>query len=221
MNQPHTPLPAEARRPIATREAGWAKRAAATLAASSATPNQISTCSAVFAAFGAAALAFGHFHGAFVLAALMVQMRLVCNLLDGMVAVEGGKSSPVGALYNEFPDRVSDTLLLAAAGYSCGRLDLGLFAALLACGTAYVRAYGGAQGLAQRFQGPMAKQHRMALLTFALLGSEAAAALGYASAQQAAMAATLWIIAIGAAATCWVRSRDIAAELNQRASRAP
>ena len=51
---------------------------------------------------------------------LCVQLRLLCNLLDGMVAVEGGRSSPVGALYNEVPDRVADSLLLVALGYAVG-----------------------------------------------------------------------------------------------------
>ncbi len=50
-------------------------------------------------------------------AALGIQLRLVCNLIDGMVAIEGGMKSPVGGLYNEVPDRIADPLLLIAAGY--------------------------------------------------------------------------------------------------------
>ena len=56
----------------------------------------------------------------FVLAAVCVQLRLLCNLLDGMVAIEGGKQSPTGMLYNEFPDRVADSLFLVALGYAAG-----------------------------------------------------------------------------------------------------
>src|SRR5262245_44540832 len=35
------------------------------------------------------------------LAAIFIQKRLLANLLDGMVAIESGKASPVGELYNE------------------------------------------------------------------------------------------------------------------------
>ena len=41
--------------------------------------------------------------------AVLVQLRLLANVLDGMVAVGRGVASPVGELYNEIPDRVSDT----------------------------------------------------------------------------------------------------------------
>lgn len=33
--------------------------------------------------------------------------RLLCNLLDGMVAVEGGKRSKSGELYNDVPGLIS------------------------------------------------------------------------------------------------------------------
>jgi hypothetical protein len=59
-------------------------------------------------------------------------------------------------------------------------------------GTAYVRALGGAIGLAQDFCGPMAKQHRMALLT---LGAVLSLFI-------TAMPAVLAAICLGAALTC-------------------
>ena len=43
------------------------------------------------------------------LGAVLVQLRLLANMLDGMVAVGRGIASPVGELFNEVPDRVSDT----------------------------------------------------------------------------------------------------------------
>ena len=88
-------------------------------------------------------------------------LRLLCNLFDGMVAVEGGKQSAIGSLYNEFPDHVADSLLIVGLGYAIGQSDLGWFAALAAALTAYVRVFGGSLGLTQSFMGPMAKQHRM------------------------------------------------------------
>jgi CDP-diacylglycerol--glycerol-3-phosphate 3-phosphatidyltransferase len=146
------------RRPIASRSAGWAKALAAFLARTSVTPNQISAVSVVFAAVGAGLLAFKPDAIGLIGCAAAVQARLVCNLLDAMVAIEGGKKSSVGALYNEFPDRIADSLFIVALGYPVGWPALGWFGALAAALTAYVRVFGGSLGFAQDFRGPMAKQ---------------------------------------------------------------
>src|SRR5678815_5763367 len=82
-----------------------------------------------------------------------------------MVAIEGGKQSPLGMLYNEFHDRIADTLLIVALGYTIAQPWIGWLGALAAMATAYIRVFGGALGLAQDFRGPMAKQHRMAIMT--------------------------------------------------------
>jgi phosphatidylglycerophosphate synthase len=93
-------------------------------------------------------------------------MRLLANLLDGMVAVGSGTASRVGELFNEIPDRVSDTAGLTGLGYALGGLPwLGWFAALLAVLTAYMRTLGKASGTGSDFRGPMAKQQRMFLVT--------------------------------------------------------
>jgi phosphatidylglycerophosphate synthase len=141
------------RRPIASRSAQWAKASASFLARTSVTPNQISATSVVFAAAGAALLAFKPDAVGLIGCAIAVQARLVCNLLDGMVAIEGGKKSAVGALYNEFPDRIADSLLIVALGYGIGWPALGWFGALVAALTAYIRVFGGSLGLAQDFRG--------------------------------------------------------------------
>lgn len=119
---------------------------------------------------GAAFVATGRFPEAerwcFLAAAAAIQLRLVCNLLDGMVAVEGGKRSPVGELYNEAPDRLSDVATLAGAGYAAGATPVwGWAAACTAVWIAYVRALAKTAGAPNDFCGPMAKQHRMALMT--------------------------------------------------------
>ena len=104
------------------------------------------------------------------LAVFGIQMRLICNLIGGMVAVEGRKKSAVCDIYNEFSDRVSDSLIIIGLGISGGNwisIILGFLAALFAILTAYTRVLGGAIGVNQYFTGPMAKQHRMALLTIA------------------------------------------------------
>ena len=205
------------RRPIAARASGWARSISAALARSSVTPNQISMLSIVFAALGALMLWLAT-PLALVVAAACIQLRLVCNLLDGMVAMEGGKKTPTGALYNEFPDRVADSLLIVALGYACGAPWLGWLGALAAALTAYVRLAGGSLGLAQDFRGPMAKQHRMALLTAAcLLGAWEVAA----NQSMYVLQVAAGLIAIGSAATCWLRSRDIYRELHRRAAVAP
>lgn len=201
------------RRPLATRSAGWAKALARVLVNSAITPNQISVISIVFALIGAGLLLYWPTPLGFVLAALCVQLRLLCNLLDGMVAIEGGKQSPVGALYNEFPDRIADSLFLVALGYAAGHGWLGWLMALFAALTAYIRVTGGSLGLAQDFRGPQAKPHRMAVMTAALL-------LG---AGELMLRGTNWIllaasvvIVIGTALTCVTRTRAIARQLRER-----
>ena len=84
-------------------------------------------------------------------------------MLDGMVAVEGGRKSLYGPVYNELPDRIEDSLLLIAAGAAAGfdGLVFGMLAALLAAICAYVRLLGGTLGQPQDFVGPQAKPHRM------------------------------------------------------------
>ena len=72
-----------------------------------------------------------------------MQLRLLANMLDGMVAVQCGTASPVGELYNEVPDRVSDTAAFVGAGYATGSHPaLGYVAAILAVFIAYIRVQG-------------------------------------------------------------------------------
>ena len=202
------------RRPLRTRSAAWAQRLAAGLAASAVTPNQISVISVLFAAAGCAALLALPVPASLLLCALCIQLRLLCNLLDGMVAIEGGKQSAVGALYNEVPDRVADSLFIVAAGYAAGIPWLGWCGALLAALTAYIRALGGALGLAQDFRGPMAKPHRMAVLTAAcVLGAAEGPLLG----SHYALPLALWLVTLGSALTCVARARAIAATLRAQA----
>ena len=202
------------RRPIAARGAGWTRGLLRLLLATPVTPNQISVLSTVFAALGAWALlgvAGRPWLG--LAAALCIQLRLVCNLMDGLVAVEGGRSSKLGALYNEFPDRIADSLLIVAAGYAVYQPWLGWAGALAAALTAYVRVSGGALGLPQDFRGPMAKQHRMAVLTAA---SVLVAFELWWNHSLHALSGALWIVLVGSVVTCVTRSRAIAEQLEAR-----
>jgi phosphatidylglycerophosphate synthase len=102
----------------------------------------------------------------FLLGAVLVQVRLLANMFDGMVAVESGQASPVGELYNEVPDRVADTAILVGLGCAAGgSVVLGLAAAVAAVFTAYVRVQSVVAGAPQDFCGPMAKPQRMFLVT--------------------------------------------------------
>lgn len=202
------------RRPIKTRSAGWAKHITDLLVKKDISPNQISVASIAFALAGAVALNIDNGLIGSILCAIGIQLRLLCNLFDGMVAIEGGKKSDIGSLYNEFPDRIADSLLIVALGYAIGHADLGWFAALAAALTAYVRVFGGSIGLKQSFIGPMAKQHRMAVMTAALLLNAVEASV-YAT--HYVLLIALIIIAAGSAATCVTRTLAISRQLKGNA----
>jgi len=202
------------RRPIRARSSGWATGSAAWLARSGISPNQISTASMFFALLGALAFWASRWNAwALVAAAACIQLRLLCNLFDGMVAVEGGKRSAVGEVYNEIPDRVSDTLFLVAAGYTTPWPELGWAAAVLAVGTAYVRAFGASLGNGNDFAGPLAKQQRMAMLTIACV---AAPIEHLVTGTFYAMPAALGIIAALTGWTCVRRTSRLAVFLRRR-----
>ena len=172
-------LPSTDRRPIAARRLQPVERAAGWLIQRGASPNAISSLG-MLAAMGAG-LAFadaGRHPWLWLVGALLVQLRLLANLLDGMVAIGRGVASSLGELFNEVPDRVSDTAVFAGLGAVAGRPALGLGVALAAMVTAYVRAVGKATGQPSDFCGPGAKQHRMAIVTvFAIWAAIAPARL--------------------------------------------
>ena len=149
-------------------------------------------------------------------AAILIQVRLLANLMDGMVAIEGRRRSATGELFNEIPDRFADTLLLVGAGYAVTWVSwgevLGWAAASAAVLTAYVRLLGGALAVTQHFCGPMAKPHRMAFLTLAcFLSMVEVAATGY---EGRVLAVALALIALGSLLTFARRTRLIAKELS-------
>ncbi|MEM5518761.1 CDP-alcohol phosphatidyltransferase family protein [Henriciella sp. AS95] len=200
------------RRPIRSRSSAWATKSAKFLAARGIQPNQISVASMAFAAVGAMAfLLVPHVTGFLRVFALLVaiggiQGRLLCNLFDGMVAVEHGAGGPDGPFWNEFPDRVSDFLLLAAAGIACDMIWVGLMAGALAIFVAYVRELGRANALPADYGGPMAKQHRMGVLTFAAAVCLFEPLWG---AGTFALKAALIIITLGCALTIYLRSKRL------------
>ncbi|WP_037080624.1 CDP-alcohol phosphatidyltransferase family protein [Rhizobium sp. CCGE 510] len=197
------------RRPIASRSSSWAIGMSAWLARTGVTPNGISLLSILFAGIGATLILLTAHPIALISAAITVQLRLVCNLLDGMVAIEGGKKTKSGPIYNEFPDRIADSLLLIAAGYACGFAWLG---ALLAALTAYIRVFGGAVGLPQDFSGIMAKQRRMAVLTMGLVAQSIETLI---SVSHWSLILASAIIAAGSLVTCITRTKTLARSLER------
>ena len=207
-----------ARRQLATRDAAWAKRLASRLAAAGITPNAVSLISVACAASAAMAFTRVPLHGGMergawlLLAGACVQLRLLCNLLDGMLAIEEELHTPAGALFNEVPDRLADVLILGGAGCAAGSMTLGWVAAIAALFTAYVRQLGGALTGAQLFIGPMAKQHRMFTLTVAAVLAAIEAAAG---APARIVAAALAVITAGSLVTAWRRLARIAGALEE------
>ena len=208
---PTTPGAATAnRRPIAARGNALVQHFSAWLARTGVSPNLISLASIVFAALGAAALLELDAPWGSWLCALAIVLRLLCNLFDGLVAVEHGRKTPTGVLYNEVPDRLADSLFLAALGYAAGLPWCGWLAALLAALTAYIRTLGGTVLHAQDFRGPMAKPHRMWLMVAACV--LAPLETWFASTHYSLRAAVV-VIAAGSALTCWTRLRAISRQL--------
>jgi phosphatidylglycerophosphate synthase len=200
----------ENRRPIRSRDAAWARAAASRLAGLGVSPNQISLASVLAA--GLATLSLSLFPQPWLAVGCVagVQLRLLCNLLDGMVAVEHGRKTPLGVLYNEFPDRVADSVILVALGYACEVPWLGWLSALGAALTAYVRVFGGALGFSQDFRGPMAKQHRMAVLT---VGCVISILENLCFRTRYSLVLTCGLITAGSLVTCWTRTRTLARKL--------
>jgi phosphatidylglycerophosphate synthase len=201
------------RRPLTSRSTAWARFLAGVLIRAGVSANAISVISIVFAAAGAALLVWSPTAAGLIGAGLCVQLRLLCNLLDGMVAIEGKRQSPVGGLYNEVPDRVADSLFIVALGYAIGMPWLGWAGALAAAITAYIRVLGGSFGLPQDFRGPMAKPHRMAVLTVGcVLGAIEQPVWG----SQWSLTLAAWIIAVGSVVTCGTRLLAIARQLRTK-----
>src|SRR5690348_249147 len=193
-----------ARRPLGVREAGWAVAVAGWLIRRGAQPNHISIMGVVVAALGGGCILASTRVEAgigivlLILAAGFIILRGICNMLDGMVAIEGNRSSNVGPLYNDVPDRFSDIIIFFCAGYAVqwfdwGR-DLGWLVAVLAVLTAYIRLLGGASGASQDFSGPMAKTLRIYLMSITCLLAAVELAFG---SQGKVFFAALVIIGIG------------------------
>lgn len=215
------------RRSLKSRDTRWAHALAGWLARSGLTPNAISVLSVVFAAGAMACFMVAGDQtstagtlGAWLGALVCIQLRLLCNLMDGMVAVEGGKGSPVGAIYNDAPDRVADVLIMVGAGYSGAGdpgvvklfhvIPMGWCCAVVSVWTAYLRVLGASLTGKHDFRGPMAKQHRMAVLCGGTLIELTQHLMGW---ERWGILAALTLIFFGGLWTCWRRLAVMAQSL--------
>jgi phosphatidylglycerophosphate synthase len=213
------------RRPIGVRTHMWSVNAAKWLTARNIKPNWISFASMGFAAIAALALFIagalpGFGRSFFLLIAILgIVARLLANMMDGMVAVEGGMGEADGPIWNELPDRVSDALIFVGAGAGLAIADsgpeaLGWLAALAAVMCAYVRELGtqltAHLGHKPDFSGPLAKQQRMAVLG---LGALIGMFEGFWGWDFIAVKIALWIVIIGTLLTIILRTRTLITRL--------
>jgi phosphatidylglycerophosphate synthase len=154
------------RRPIADAFRGTANTATRLCVRYRIHPDAISYLSIVAAAIAAILFWKSGRHPALLLfAPLFCYLRLWFNMLDGMVALAGGKASWRGEILNDLPDRISDVLIFAGVAHS-GWMNpfIGYWTAIFALLTAYVGMFGQAVGVQREFSGVMSKPWRMVAL---------------------------------------------------------
>ena len=210
------------RRDVSARKATCVRNVAAALVRAGIRPNTVSVCSVVFACgSGLCMLASvtANVPGAIalLLAALaLLGLRVLCNLFDGLMAIEFGAESTAGEVFNDLPDRLADPIFLVCAGHAARGVPfapgLGWLAGLLAVLTAYVRVLGGAAGAGQFFLGPMAKQHRIAVLSVGLLAAAVARPWDW---DGRVLSGALGLIVAGCVVTIVRRAVRIVRELGQ------
>ncbi|MEL7497002.1 MAG: CDP-alcohol phosphatidyltransferase family protein [Planctomycetota bacterium] len=210
-----------ARRPINSRDTRWASLIADWLASTSLSANGISiigmlaACFAGISFYGTSLTDGWLQRSLWLTGGVLCQVRLLCNLFDGMVAIRRNAASAVGELYNEVPDRVSDVAVLVGLGFAAGGEPVaGLFASTTAVFVAYVRAMAVSIGAPNDFSGPLAKPQRMALVTLVAVWMTCSPATWQADFDWARW--TLWLIAIGCLITALRRLRHAAIFLKKQ-----
>lgn len=189
------------------------------------TPNMVSVASMVFAFIAAVGIyisSIEYYILGLILALIGIQLRLVCNLIDGLMAVEGGLSSPAGELYNDVPDRFSDWFIILSMGFLAIKQYqhawiICWIASTLAILTAYIRVLGASMGAGHNFNGPMAKQHRMAIVNISIVFT-ALEILFMHEYLGLSMLFGACVIAIGSLATCFKRLIWIGRKLKDKPS---
>lgn len=165
--------------------------------------DQVTGAGVLAAGVGALAmLASRRRRAALLLVPVCAGVRITANALDGLVAERTHGGRPEGELFNEVADRVGDTLLIGGTAAIPG---VGIAAPAVALAAAEFASFVGvtakAAGATRRYDGPMGKPDRMAVVSVTAL----AAAFGVPG---KAVRVGLGVIALGAIATAANRYRQ-------------
>ncbi len=103
-----------------------------------------------------------------ILVIILTFIRMTLNTLDGIIAMEQGKTSLAGEIVNALPDRYSDIFLMLAIAFSsyC-RSYIGATAAICVLLVSYTGMMGKAIGVNWQHQGPLGKVERLILIMIA------------------------------------------------------
>jgi len=171
------------------------------LVASGITPNQLTLAAVVGSlAVGAAAGALAGSHRWLLLLPAWLLARMTLNAMDGMAAREHHMSTRLGGALNEVGDVVSDAALyLPLAAVVPGSPWPAVAFALGAVLTEFCGVLGPALGGPRRYDGPMGKSDRAALV--GMLGLAA----GVDARALAWWPTVLWVASALTVLTCWNR----------------
>jgi CDP-diacylglycerol--glycerol-3-phosphate 3-phosphatidyltransferase len=136
------------------------------LAAAGVTANQVTLAAALGSVMVGALLSVqSHTHTLFVLLTMWLGLRMALNAIDGMLAREFGQKSRLGGYLNELCDVVSDAVLLLPFAFVAPFSQPTVFAVIgLAVLAEYAGVVGPLVGASRRYDGPLGKSDRAALV---------------------------------------------------------
>ena len=136
------------------------------LAAAGITANQVTLAAALGSIAIGALLCFDWYKPTlFVLVTLWLAVRMALNAIDGMLAREFGQKSRLGGYLNELCDVVSDAALLLPFASVAPFSQAAVFAVIgLAILAEYAGVMGPLVGASRRYDGPLGKSDRAALV---------------------------------------------------------
>jgi len=130
------------------------------------TANQVTLAAAIGSvALGILLCCKSHNHALFLLLPVWLAVRMALNAIDGMLAREFGQKSRLGGYLNELCDVVSDAALLAPFALIAPFSQPTVFAVIgLAIVAEYAGVMGPLVGASRRYDGPLGKSDRAALV---------------------------------------------------------
>ena len=130
------------------------------------TANQVTLAAAIGSvALGILLCCKSHNHALFLLLPVWLALRMALNAIDGMLAREFGQKSRLGGYLNELCDVVSDAALLLPFALIAPFSQPTVFAVIgLAIVAEYAGVMGPLVGASRRYDGPLGKSDRAALV---------------------------------------------------------